>query len=302
MWRRTSAEGDLVKRVIGVGGDTVACCDTQDRVTVNGTPIDEAYLYPGDSPGDAPPGCSGQFEVSVPAGYLWVMGDHRSVSEDSRCQDGLEQFVPEENLHGRTVAVVWPLEPLVPGRSLVRVRRRLLTPSPTSPDVGCCPCHPSVDPRRVSSWWTRPTESCCSAAATRSAQVPRCGTPPAVASIPARRAEHAALRELAEEIGLALTAVGPLVWTRRFEFSFDGVQYDQDEVFYFVRVDSHDVDDSRHTPLERRYLSGHRWFSVAELEALDELVAPPDLAEQLRELLREGPPASPVAVGPAVFP
>jgi signal peptidase I len=104
------AEGDLVKRVVGVGGDTVACCDKQDRVTVNGTPIDEDYLYPGDSPGDAPAGCSGRFEVRVPVGYLWVMGDHRSVSEDSRCQDGLEQFVPEENLHGRTVAIVWPLD------------------------------------------------------------------------------------------------------------------------------------------------------------------------------------------------
>jgi signal peptidase I len=105
-----TAEGDLVKRVVGVGGDTVACCDKRDRVTVNGTPIDEGYLYPGDRAGDAPVGCSGRFEISVPVGYLWVMGDHRSVSEDSRCQDGIDQFVPEENVHGRTVAVVWPLD------------------------------------------------------------------------------------------------------------------------------------------------------------------------------------------------
>ncbi|MEO8106523.1 MAG: NUDIX domain-containing protein [Actinomycetes bacterium] len=119
---------------------------------------------------------------------------------------------------------------------------------------------------------------------------------------PGETPEHAALREVAEEIGLELKVTGPLVWTRRFEFSFDGVGYDQDEVFYFSRVHRHDVDCSRQTPLERRYLSGHRWFSVTELEGFDELVAPPDLAEQLGRLLRDGPPARPVAVGPAVMP
>jgi 8-oxo-dGTP pyrophosphatase MutT (NUDIX family) len=122
---------------------------------------------------------------------------------------------------------------------------------------------------------------------------------------PGEAAQHAAGRELAEEVGLELDdpeRLGPVVWTRRFEFSFDGVLYDQDEVFYWLRVDHHDVDVSRHTPLERRYLSGHRWFSVADLEQLDELVAPPDLAPQLATLLADGLPATPVAVGPAVMP
>lgn len=105
-----SAEGDLVKRVIGVGGDTVTCCDAKGWVEVNGVAIEEPYLYPGNRPGDAPEGCSGEFEIAVPAGYLWVMGDHRAVSEDSRCQKDLEKFVPLDNVQGRTVAVIWPFD------------------------------------------------------------------------------------------------------------------------------------------------------------------------------------------------
>jgi 8-oxo-dGTP pyrophosphatase MutT (NUDIX family) len=122
---------------------------------------------------------------------------------------------------------------------------------------------------------------------------------------PGEQPQDAARRELVEEIGLVVSRaseLGAVVWTRRFEFLFDGVRYDQDEVFYLLRVDHHKVDDSRHTPLERRYLSGHRWFSVADLATFDELVAPPDLGTQLAVLLREGVPDVPVEVGPAVMP
>jgi len=122
---------------------------------------------------------------------------------------------------------------------------------------------------------------------------------------PGETPQRAAQRELAEEVGLELddaAELGRVMWTRRFQFSFDGVGYDQDEVFYLLRVDQHDVDVSRHTPLERRYLSGYRWFSVDELATFDELVAPPDLGPQLDAVLREGMPLEPVQVGPAVMP
>ena len=69
----------LIKRVIGLPGDTVACCDAQGRVTVNGVPLNEqTYLYPGDAPSEI------RFNVVVPPGRLWVMGDHRLISDDSR--------------------------------------------------------------------------------------------------------------------------------------------------------------------------------------------------------------------------
>ncbi|HSK26738.1 MAG TPA: signal peptidase I [Jiangellales bacterium] len=93
------AEGHLIKRVVALGGDTVACCDDQGRLTVNGVPIDEAaYLYPGDAASTT------EFEEVVPPGAVWVMGDHRSNSGDSR----VHGTVPEDRITGRAFAVVWP--------------------------------------------------------------------------------------------------------------------------------------------------------------------------------------------------
>ena len=97
---------DFVKRVIGVGGDRVTCCDDAGRVTVNGIPLDEAsYIYPGDSPSDE------SFDVIVPAGMLWLMGDHRSNSADSRAHlgDPGGGMVPENRVVGRVMNVLWPL-------------------------------------------------------------------------------------------------------------------------------------------------------------------------------------------------
>jgi signal peptidase I len=95
---------DLIKRVIGVGGDTVACCDESGRVTVNGTPLDEPYIHPGNPPSDI------EFEVTVPEGRIFVMGDHRSNSADSRyhLNDPGQGTVPEDLVVGRAVVIAWP--------------------------------------------------------------------------------------------------------------------------------------------------------------------------------------------------
>ena len=99
----SSAENDLVKRVIGVGGDIVEGRD--GKVYVNATKLDEPYVFPGDSPSDA------DFKVTVPANNLWVMGDHRSESGDSRFhqQDPGNGFVPLADVVGRAFVIIWPL-------------------------------------------------------------------------------------------------------------------------------------------------------------------------------------------------
>jgi signal peptidase I len=89
----------LIKRVIGLPGDTVICCDAAGRVSVNGAPLDETYLFPGNKPSQR------TFNRTVPAGQLWVMGDHRDISEDSR----FHGFVPESRVVGRAFVLVWPL-------------------------------------------------------------------------------------------------------------------------------------------------------------------------------------------------
>jgi signal peptidase I len=98
-------EQDFIKRVIGVSGDRVRCCDSKSRITVNGVPVDErSYLYPEEAASES------TFDVRVPEGRLWVMGDHRSRSADSRSHQGDPGggTVPEDKVIGRAFSIVWP--------------------------------------------------------------------------------------------------------------------------------------------------------------------------------------------------
>ena len=103
-------ERDFIKRVIGLPGDKVACCDAKGRITVNGVGMDEPYIADGyNSDLNQPPNptqCTSRrfTEVQIPAGEMFVMGDHRAVSQDARCQGP----VPIKNVIGRAFVVVWP--------------------------------------------------------------------------------------------------------------------------------------------------------------------------------------------------
>ncbi|MGY0058060.1 signal peptidase I [Streptomyces sp. LZ34] len=111
---KDSVWGDLpmVKRVVGVGGDTVACCDKQGKLTLNGKPLDEPYLH---TKGPASPTV---FSATVPKGKLFLLGDHRSDSLDSRVHlsDGADGAVRRGAVSGRVDATAWPPDLAMLGR------------------------------------------------------------------------------------------------------------------------------------------------------------------------------------------
>ena len=97
--------GHLVKRVIGIGGDHVICCDKQGRIRINDVPLEEKdYIRKGTSPSDM------NFDIIVPKDRLWVMGDNRTNSEDSRYHRNLEGrgTIPVSAVVGKVWAIVWP--------------------------------------------------------------------------------------------------------------------------------------------------------------------------------------------------
>lgn len=125
----------LIKRVIGLPGDQVACCDESGRLSVNGKPVLETYIKAGDTPG----GGRNAFSITVPAGRVWVMGDHRSDSADSRFHDdgtGAKGSIPISAIKGKAVMIAWPIGHL----------RVLSTPDQVFATVPAAPSGPPTSP------------------------------------------------------------------------------------------------------------------------------------------------------------
>ena len=96
----------LVKRVLGVAGDHIVCCTKGGNLTINDVEVTEPYIFAGNKPSEM------KFDVTVPEGKIWVMGDHRGASADSRYhqEDINKGFVPLSRVTGRVVAVIWPFK------------------------------------------------------------------------------------------------------------------------------------------------------------------------------------------------
>ncbi len=94
----------LVKRVIGIAGDKVICCDKDGGLTINGRKTNEPYIFAGNKPSEM------NFNITVPKGKIWVMGDHRGASADSRYhQDDVNNgMVPVSKVTGRVFGIIWP--------------------------------------------------------------------------------------------------------------------------------------------------------------------------------------------------
>jgi len=112
-WQSGTEGEDFIKRIIGVGGDHIVCCDDQERLMINGHSLDEPFIYK-DADGKQDPAADQKFDITVPKDRLWVMGDHRSASGDSlehweQTENIEEATIKADSIVGRAFTIFWPV-------------------------------------------------------------------------------------------------------------------------------------------------------------------------------------------------
>jgi signal peptidase I len=112
-WQSGTEGEDFIKRIIGVGGDHIVCCDDQERLMINGHSLDEPFIYT-DADGKQDPAADQKFDITVPKDRLWVMGDHRSASGDSlehweQTENIEEATIKADSIVGRAFTIFWPV-------------------------------------------------------------------------------------------------------------------------------------------------------------------------------------------------
>ncbi len=112
-WQSGTEGEDFIKRIIGIPGDHIVYDEAVGKLSINGALLDEPYIFK-DSAGEQDPPADGKFDITVPAGRLWVMGDHRSASGDSlehfQDSDNVEEAtITEDSIVGRAFTVFWPV-------------------------------------------------------------------------------------------------------------------------------------------------------------------------------------------------
>src|SRR4051812_45821749 len=113
-WQSGTEGEDFIKRIIGTPGDHVICCNAQNQLVINGHALDEPFIYK-DADGTQDPAADEAFDITVPAGRLWVMGDHRAASGDSlehyeQSNNNIQEAtIDEKSIVGRAFTVFWPV-------------------------------------------------------------------------------------------------------------------------------------------------------------------------------------------------